>query len=470
LVHNRIDADMLSPRDPGCFESPAHRRDFLRAGGGLAVAASSWPALVAAGDVRRPSAKSCILVYLLGGPPHQDMFDLKPEAPAEVRGPFQPISTSVPGIQVCEHLPRLAQRADRFSLLRAVSHANSNHTPMIYYTLTGRETALPLVDNDVRPPLRSDDPHLGAIVSSIMPSSTQLPGYIAIPELAVRSSVSGEFKRARSPLRGGHGGFLGSRFDPLCVDGPPGLASAVPSLTRPEFVPQERFTARRELLSILDHPQHSSGEFHVLQRQALSLTGSAGSDQAALFALDSEPDRLKEKYGRHRFGQACLLARRLTEAGVRFVAIHFNEMTLCDGWDTHSGNFAALQSELLPYLDQGLSALMDDLADRGRFDETLIACFGEFGRTPKINSNAGRDHWGDCSTTWLAGGGIRPGVVYGESDKIAAYPKSGRVDPVDVHATLFHCLGIDPDDVIHDQQNRPQKIVQGGEPIRSILT
>jgi hypothetical protein len=416
------------------------------------------------------SATSCILVYLLGGPPHQDMFDLKPEAPAEVRGPFQPIASSVPGLHVCEHLPRLAQRADRFALLRAVSHANSNHTPMIYYTLTGRETALPLVDNDIRPPQRGDDPHVGAVVSCLVPSRGDLPGYIAIPELAVRSSLSGEFRRARSPLRGGHGGFLGPRFDPLCVDGPPGLAAAVPALTRPDGVSNERFAARQELLSVLDRPRHSAGSFPWLQRQALTLTGAGGLGRSALFALDSEPDSLREKYGRHRFGQACLLARRLTEAGVPFVAIHFNEMTVCDGWDTHSGNFAALRSELLPYLDQGLSALMDDLTDRGRFDETLIACFGEFGRTPKINTNAGRDHWGECSTTFLAGGGICPGSVHGESDQLAAYPKSGRVDPVDVRATMFHCLGIDPAQRIHDQQNRPHRIAEGGEPIWQILT
>lgn len=460
---------MTSRHDLGYTEMPSHRRDLLRAGAGLALTASVWPVPGMAVAATRRSATSCILIYLLGGPPHQDMFDLKPEAPAEVRGPFQPIATSVPGIRICEHLPRLAQRADRFSLLRAVSHANSNHTPMIYYTLTGRETALPLVDNDVRPPQRSDHPHLGSIVSSLMPTSGQFPGYIAIPELAVRSSISGEFKRARSPLRGGHGGFLGSSFDPLCVDGQPGLASAVPALTRPELVSRERFVARQELLSILDRPPRSSGEYDLLQRQALLLTGAAGSDQAGLFSLDAEPDQLKEKYGRHRFGQACLLARRLTEAGAPFVAIHFNEMTLCDGWDTHSGNFAALQSELLPYLDQGMSALMDDLADRGRLEKTLIACFGEFGRTPKINANAGRDHWGDCSTTLLAGGGTRPGVVHGESDKIAGYPKSGRVDPVDVRATIFHCLGIDPDHLIHDQQNRPHRIAEGGEPIRQIL-
>ena len=210
---------------PGPSLNPVARRQFLRAGGGLALAASAWPRISHAATPQTAPAKSCILIYLLGGPPHQDMFDLKPAAPAEVRGPFQPISTNVPGIQICEHLPRLAKQADRYALLRAVSHPNSNHTPMVYYTLTGRETALPLMDNDIRPPQRTDFPHLGSVVSQLCPPPVDLPGYVAIPELAIRSSISGEFKRARSPLRGGNGGFLGPKFDPLCVDGEPGLES-----------------------------------------------------------------------------------------------------------------------------------------------------------------------------------------------------------------------------------------------------
>ena len=398
------------------------------------------------------------------------MFDLKPEAPVEVRGPFQPVATSVPGVRICEHLPRLAKQADRYALLRAVSHPNSNHTPMIYYTLTGRETAQPLLDNDIRPPQRTDFPHLGSVVSRFRPPTTELPGYVAIPELAVRSSISGEFKRARSPLRGGNGGFLGPKFDPLCVDGEPGAAASVPAVALPEDVSTDRLAARREVLALLERSVagRSAAEFDLLRRQAALLTGAANSERAPLFSLDSEPAAVRDRYGRHRFGQACLLARRLTEAGVPLVAVHFNEMTVCDGWDTHGKNFEALRSELLPYLDQGLSALIDDLTDRGRFDETVIACFGEFGRTPKINANAGRDHWGDCSTTLLAGGGIRGGIVHGESDRHAAYPKSDRVDPVDVQATLYHCLGISTEAAMYDQIHRPNAVTLG-EPIRAVL-
>lgn len=446
------------------------RRRLLRTGGGLALAASAWPASLLANTQRPASAKSCILIYLLGGPPHQDMFDLKPDAPAEVRGPFQPISTNVPGLQICEHLPRLAQQANRYALLRAVSHSNSNHTPMIYYTLTGRETAQPLMDNDIRPPQRTDFPHLGSVVSQYLPPPDGVPGHVAIPELAIRSSVAGEFKRARSPLRGGNGGFLGPKLDPLCVDGEPGVAASVPALSLPERVTFDRLEARREMLSLLDRPipSRSTGEFELLRQKALLLTGAANTERSPLFALDSVPAPVRDRYGRNRFGQACLLARQLTEAGVPFVSIHFNEMTLCDGWDTHSKNFEALQSELLPFVDQGLSALIDDLTDRGRFDDTLLACFGEFGRTPKINSNAGRDHWGDCSTTFLAGGGIRGGTVYGESDRIAAFPKSDAVNPVDVQSTIYHCLGLPAEALIYDQFRRPSSITLG-QPIQPVL-
>ncbi len=449
---------------------PRSRRDFLRTGCGLAAAGFTLPQGAIAAE-SKSRAKSCILIYLLGGPPQLDMFDMKPEAPAEVRGPFQPIPTNLPGVQICEHLPRLAQQADRYALLRAVSHSNSNHTPMIYYTLTGRVTEQPLVDNDIRPPLRTDFPHLGSVISQFHPPAADLPGYVAIPELAIRSSVSGEFKRARSPLRGGNGGFLGPKFDPLCVDGEPGIASAVPALALPEHVSRDRLAARQEVLAALETPQAapSRSGFDLLRRQAMLLTGAANSARAPLFSLEHESAANRERYGRNRFGQACLLARRLTEAGVPLVAIHFNEMTVCDGWDTHSKNFEALQTELLPFVDQGISALIDDLTERGRFDETLIACFGEFGRTPKINANAGRDHWGDCSTTLLAGGGIRSGVVYGESDGLAAYPKSDRVDPVDVQATIYHCLGISADDLLYDQLRRPNALTLG-QPITALLS
>jgi hypothetical protein len=296
-------------------------------------------------------ARSCILIYLLGGPPHLDMLDLKPEAPQEVRGPFAPIATNVPGVQICELLPKLARSADKYALVRSVSHPNSNHTPMIYYTLTGRPTAQPLVDNDIRPPQRSDFPHVGSVLAKFKAAPSSLPGFIALPELAIRSSTKGEFKRARSPLRGGGAGFLGTRFDPLTVNGEPGTREAIPALALPDRVSSDRLDSRAALLSLLDQPARSSAAraMHDFQQQAVLLTGAANRGTLPAFSLDDEPAELRDRYGRHRFGQTMLLARRLAEAGVPMVSIHFNEMTVCDGWDTHSKNFDALKSELLPW-------------------------------------------------------------------------------------------------------------------------
>ncbi len=453
------------------------RRALLARGGGLIAAAWAWPRALRAEPESTgtghalPPASSCILVYLLGGPPQLDTFDLKPLAPAEVRGPFRPIATSVPGMEICEHLPRLAATAERFALVRSVSYPNSNHTPMIYYTLTGFATDQPLVDNDIRPPQSSDFPHLGSVVWKFGNPPDRLPGFVAIPGLGIRSSTEGEFKRTRLPLRGGGPGFLGGRYAPLAVDGEPGNSAAVPALERPPEVTAMRFEQRRRLLEVLDRHRQiadSSANFDLFRRQAVALTGGGPGPGAGAFSLDGETPALRERYGNHRFGRALLLARRLSEAGVPLVAIHFNEMTRCDGWDTHSGNFTALKEELLPMLDQGLSSLLEDLDQRGRLGETLVVCQGEFGRTPKINANAGRDHWGDCSTTLLAGGGIRGGQIYGQSDRQAAFPLSHRVDPADIQATIYHRLGIDSHTTMRDHLGRPYPLSRG-KPLTSLL-
>src|SRR5579872_4279564 len=448
------------------------RRDFLRVGGGLALAGYALPrwmsaargAESAARSIRSASrrAKSCILVYLLGGPPHLDMFDLKPQAPAEVRGPFQPIATNIPGIEICEHFPRLSRVADKYALLRSVSYPNSNHTPMIYYTLTGRPTERPEEDNDIRPPQRGDFPHFGSVLAKLRDTPAgALPAYVAIPEVQIRSSLSGEFKRVRTPLRGGSGGFLGARFDPLGVNGEPGSIDAVPALLAPPEVPRERFERRSLLLDLLNRPAPISRDFDDVRQRAALLTGASSKSHLAPFTLEGESVGMRERYGEHRFGRAMLMARRLVEAGVPLVAIHFNEMAICDGWDTHTKNFEGLQAELLPMVDQSLSALLEDLDQRGRLDETLVLCLGEFGRTPKINVNAGRDHWGPCSTTLVAGGGLRTGQVIGASDKIGAYPVAEPINPIDVHATMYHALGIDPHQLIYDQLQRPHAICTG---------
>ncbi len=440
------------------------RREFLRVGGGLAVASLLSPPPASAGVApRKGGARSCILVYLLGGPPHLDTFDLKPDAPAEVRGPFKPIRTNVPGVEVCEHLPRLARLAHRYALVRSVSHNNHNHTPMIYYSLTGRPVERPGEDNDVRPPQRTDFPHLGAVLARFKRSPRGLPGHVAIPELATRSSTRGEFKRSRQRLRGGGAGFLGPLVDPLAVNGEPGTAEAVPSLSPPGDVPARRMERRAALLSVLDQrgPALRGAQVHgELQRLGVALTGSGGGASPA-FSLDAESTRLRDRYGRHRFGNALLLARRLAEAEVPMVAVHFNEMTVCDGWDTHSNNFQALQGELLPMLDQGLSALLEDLAQRGLLGQTLVVVMGEFGRTPRINKSAGRDHWGLCQSVLLAGGGIKGGQVIGTSDRLGVYPTSPAIDPVDVHATMYHCMGLDAEQTMYDHLRRPFPLSTG---------
>ena len=456
---------MLNP----FFAVPHLRRDFLRVGGGLAIAGYALPdwAQARAADGaqtqrRAGKARSCILVYLLGGPPHLDMFDLKPLAPAEVRGPFQPIATSVPGVEICEHLPRLSGMAEKFALVRSVSYPNSNHTPMIYYTLTGRPTERPEEDNDIRPPQRTDFPHLGSTIAKVREGQGSGPAFIAIPEVATRNSTSGEFKRgARLPLRGGSAGILGAKYDALAVNGEPGSLDGIPALVPPAEISRERSERRSALLELLNRPAPVLREFDEVRQRAALLTGASSRVNLAPFTLEGETAAVRSRYGDHRFGRSMLLARRLVEAGVSLVAIHFNEMTVCDGWDTHSKNFEGLQTELLPMVDQSLSALIGDLDQRGRLNETLVLCLGEFGRTPKINANAGRDHWGPCSTTLVAGGGLRMGQVIGASDRIGAFPASEPISPVDIHATMYHAMGIDKDQVIHDPLSRPSAICTG---------
>ena len=410
--------------------------------------------------VPRKTARHCILVYLLGGPSHLDMWDPKPSAPAEIRGPFATISTAVPGLRFTEHLPLLAQRADRLAIVRSVTHENNDHPYMAYYTLTGRVSPVSLGANTVLPPSRSDDPHMGAIVSKFKRRDPNVPGYVAIPELTVRMSpvpVAG----------GGRAGYLGPRFDPLPLNDDP--SRPIASLALPTGVTAARMNGREELLALLDGRSLNAAraaDYAATRRTAMRLTRSIGG--GGMFDLSAESAALRDSYGRNRFGQSLLLSRRLVERGVSFVGVHFNYMSKCDGWDTHKNNFTCLKSELLPLFDRGLTALLDDLAIRGLLDDTLVVVMGEFGRTPKINADAGRDHWGPCGSVVLAGGGLNLGISVGASDKFGAYPTLQPVSPPDITATIFHALGLDPKQLMSDAQGRPLPI-STGTPVAQLI-
>jgi len=311
-----------------------------------------------------------------------------------------------------------------------------------------------LNDNVPNPPSRIDHPHFGSVVACFKHEEPFLPGYVALPELAIRMQPVG--------LMGGNAGFLGPRFDPFAINDDPRDPKSLPAVVRVDEVSAERFERRRELLAVIDGRAPGSGrgdEYGVVRDAAARLIDSSSAGN--LFFLDREPASVRERYGQHRFGQSLLLARRLVEAGVSVVAVHFNYMSKCDGWDTHKNNFECLKGELLPFLDQGLSALLEDLDQRGRLDETLVVNMGEFGRTPRINRDAGRDHWGRCAAVVMAGGGIRGGQVIGSSDKSGAAPASDPFDPADIQATMYHCLGLDPQLTLYDPMNRPMPISTG---------
>lgn len=434
---------------------PFARRTFLQAGtatflaglGARHVSAAAIPSHVA-GFGR---AKRCILVYLLGGPPQIDMWDMKPHAPAEIRGPFKSIDSPVAGMRFCEHLPKLASQAADLTLLNSVTFPNNDHPFMIYHTLTGRESRVPLGANTVLPPSRTDDPHLGAVISKFKHARQGVPGYVAIPEVQVR-------KLTTPVAGGGRAGLLGAAYDPLAINQEPSASPA--GLKLPEAMTAERFAARQSLLAVLDG---RSARAAAMQDYAAFRQSAAGLVTAseAMFALERESAQTHEAYGRHRFGQSLLLARRLVEHDVSFVGVHFNHMTKCDGWDTHQQNFPALKDELLPLLDQGLSALLTDLKQRGLLDDTLVVTMGEFGRTPKVNADGGRDHWGYCSSVLFAGGGVPGGRIVGASDSICAHPTDLPVSPADVVASIYHAFGLPPETLMHDPLGRPLAISEG---------
>jgi Protein of unknown function (DUF1501) len=464
--HNRLLCDGLT------------RREWLRIGGtalgGLSLAdlLAGRTMASAGGRTGQPSArlgkaKSVIVVGLLGGPPQHDTWDPKPKAPVEVRGPYGIIPTRTPGLFVGELMPRTAQLTDKIAVLRAVSTNDNAHSSSGYQMLTG-VPHIPLNQESATPKAPNNEPTMGAIIRALHPDAGRLPSAVTLPEHIWNT---GNF-----PWPGQDAGLLGPRYNPWLLHCDPSQSSfQVPALMLPPEVPPLRFDARKTLLEQVNHhfdDMHRSGfpdAFSPNAQKAIELLNGAAARKA--FDLQQEPDSVRERYGRSRFAQSVLLARRLIEAGVCFVQINWTRIKdhpNDGGWDTHEKHNQSLKSFLMPMMDQVYSALLEDLEIRGLLDETLVVWFGEFGRTPRFNGAAGRDHWGHCFSLALAGGGIRGGVVHGTSDKNAAYPIDGRVEGRDLIATLYHCLGHDPDTTVRDSLGRPIPISRG-KVIQAIL-
>ncbi len=430
------------------------RREWLRAGG-LSTLGLTLPELLrqrAAAAPIAPRARSCIVVFLFGAPAHQDIWDLKPSAPSEMRGEFDPIATSVPGIIVGEHVPRIAAQAHHLALVRSVTHPDNTHTVAMHYMLTGVRHARPNTNPQNHP---GDFPTFGAVMQKLC-ASGGLPSGISLNAPANQVSANNHI------FPGFFAGFLGSTYDPLFVPQDPSRADFRPFPTA-EGEDGARLRQRRPLLAEIERQQQALsrlGDVRNLEAhyaRAFDLVTAPTARRA--FDLSAESRALRDRYGWSAFGQGCLLARRLVEAGVPLVTLNWARDDAF--WDTHANNFSLLKNSLLPPFDQGFATLLDDLHQRGMLDETLVVCLGEFGRTPRINGNAGRDHWAACNTVVFAGGGIGGGQVYGTSDRLAAYPSTLPVTPEDIAATIYHALGIDLHTELRDPVGRPMPLCTG---------
>jgi hypothetical protein len=405
-------------------------------------------------------AKACILAFLFGAPAHQDVWDLKPDAPAGVRGEFRPIATSVPGIQLGEHIPCVARQAHRLALVRSVTHPDNIHTVAMHYMLTGRRHAEPTTNPRNKP---TDFPTFGAVMQYLRPGGGPLPSGVSL------NAPANQVSAANHIFPGFFAGLLGSSYDPLFVAPDPSSPDFRP-IPAAEGTAALRLEGRKELLAIVDGRRRalertaSVRSLDACYDKALGLVSSPAARRA--FDLSRESDRVRQRYGASAFGQGLLLARRLVEAGVGLVTVNWARDDAF--WDTHANNFRLLKDNLLPPFDQSFAALLEDLDERGLLQETLVVCLGEFGRTPKINAQAGRDHWAACNSVVFAGGGIRGGQVYGASDRTAAYPARSPVSPGDLAATIYHLLGIDPRTEIHDNLGRPLAL-SDGIPVRGLF-
>jgi uncharacterized protein (DUF1501 family) len=448
----------MSPRPhlPESCSGPT-RREALTLGS-LGVAGLTLPRLLAARDhteARKP--KSVILLFLLGAPPQQETWDPKPDSPPEARGDLGVIRTATPGLILGETMVRTSRLTQKLAILRACQTNDNAHSASGYFMTTG-VPHVPMQVENAKPGAPNDWPSLGAVVRRVLQPQCKLPAAVTLPE---QSANDGNLT-----WPGQDAGFLGRASDPWLITCEPEKGKFdVPGLALPADVSRERFDERRRLLDAFAS-RSAISDPHT--ERAFAMISSPASRKA--FDLDSESTQTRDRYGRSRFGQSCLLARRLVEAGVPLVRVNWTRVPNAPNnghWDTHTKNSEALR-KMMPILDTAYTALLEDLDARGMLDDTLVVWMAEFGRTPRINGAGGRDHWGPCFSVALAGGGVRGGVVYGASDRLAAYPKDGRVTPQDLHATIYHCLGIPRDTEIRDGLGRPLAICRG-EPVKAIL-
>lgn len=443
------------------------RRHFLRVGVsgvvGTILPAAGVVGMAAdrsASGTSQGRAKSVLIVLLSGGPSQLDTWDPKPGAPAEIRGEFSSIQTTIPGVAICEHMPRLARQTDRWSIVRTLAHKEHNHLLATHVALTGRPTPLPRGGSDLdRVESRNDFPNYAAALDFVRPRQDGIPSGVSLPNYLIEGPLT---------WPGQHAGFLGTRHDPWQINHDPNDAGfRVDSLSLPADVNGLRLASRRGLLdelnrdrSLLDADGRATA-FCEQQDVAFSLLTS---DRVAnAFQMNLETDAVRDRYGRNKFGQSLLLSRRLIEAGIPVVQA---TMGIVQTWDTHVDNWGRLKNTLLPQLDRGLEALMDDLSDSGRLNETLVIVMGEFGRTPRVSTLAGqsvpgRDHWAHTYSGLFAGAGVRGGQVVGESDSIAAYPVTRSWSPADICSTIFDALGVDPEAMVVDPLGRPNYLRNG---------
>lgn len=441
------------------------RRALLQAGGaglvGTGLASNHGSALLSAGGVNRAESNSrqIVIVWLTGAPSHHDTFDMKPDAPKEIRGEFSPVSTAVPGYQICEHLPQLAKRTNLYSVIRTLSHKDNNHLMSTHHVLTGNLQPGGFFDKVAS---RDDWPCYSAGCGFLRPRNDGIPSGVNLPTYMMQGPLT---------WPGQHAGFLGPKFDPWQITGDPQKPDfRVKSLTLVPGLDVTRLDRRQSLLSEVNEQQKRLGQDAESKRltddQELAFSILTSSRLAQAFELNRESDAVRDRYGRHTTGQSLLLARRLIETDVPVVQVNVGG---AQTWDNHGNIFPTLKDRLLPPLDQGMAALLDDLHESGRLDETLVLMIGEFGRTPKINSKKGRDHWGPCFFGLFAGGGVQGGRVIGRSDGTGAYPATRAYSPEDVGATVYTVLGIKPNSEVRDRLDRPV-ILNRGEVIAPLFS